>query len=170
MGDILNVTYVTWDEVALRMAVASVLGLIIGIDRELKQKPIGMRAFMLVSLGSAAFGLITMELAYLYDNLVGVAKIDPSRVIQGVIGGIGFLGAGAIIQSQGEVRGTGTGASIWCVGSIGLACGFGFYWHAIAATTIAMIILTIIGVVRRYLRNSDMADQYSATETSHDAE
>ncbi|MFN3232260.1 MAG: MgtC/SapB family protein [Alphaproteobacteria bacterium] len=151
MEDFFGTNYTTQWEIVLRYIVAAALGFIAGLDRELKNKPIGARGFMLVSLGAAVFATVTMELAVVYDGMIGVAKVDPSRVIQGVVGGIGFLGAGAIIQSGGDVRGTGTGAGIWCVGGIGIACGFGFYWHAAVATFIAVIILTVVGFIHRKL-------------------
>ena len=77
--------------------------------------------------------------------------MDPSRVAEGIIGGIGFLGAGAIIQGARGVVGATTGASIWVVGGIGMACGFGFYFHAAVTTTIAVVVLTILGFVEHRL-------------------
>jgi putative Mg2+ transporter-C (MgtC) family protein len=73
-------------------------------------------------------------------------------VVQGIIEGIGFLGTGAIIQSRGDVLGATTGATIWVVGAIGIACGFGFYVHAAAAAVVAFLVLTVLGGIERMFR------------------
>ncbi len=140
--------YVSAGEAALRLLVAALAGGILGLDREVKNKPVGVRAYSLVALASAGFGLMTMELAAMAEGLPLQATIDPSRTIQGVIGGIGFLGAGAIFRSKSQVRGTATGAGVWTVGAIGLCCGFGFYWYALVITATGLAILTIIGWLR----------------------
>ncbi len=148
MIGITEFAYISPIEALIRLVAAALLGLLVGIDREIKHKPIGMRAYMLVAVGSAAFSIITMELGHITVPLEGVSQVDISRVIQGIIGGIGFLGAGAIIQSGQNIRGTGTGASIWCVGAIGIACGFGFYFFAAMTALLALIILVSIGFLR----------------------
>ncbi len=100
---------------------------------------------MLVAVGSAAFMILTLELAA--GPLLGIesSSVDPSRIIQGIIGGIGFLGAGAIIQGGREVMGMTTGASIWNAGAIGIACGIGFLDFAVLLTGIVVAIVFIVG-------------------------
>ncbi|MGH9340772.1 MAG: MgtC/SapB family protein [Acidobacteriota bacterium] len=85
-----------------------------------------------------------MEIARGDLALVEEARIDPLRVIEGVIGGIGFLGAGSIIQSRGSVEGITTAATIWIVGAIGVACGMGYYIIAILTVSLAWLILTVL--------------------------
>jgi putative Mg2+ transporter-C (MgtC) family protein len=151
----LSFSYVGLEQVVLRLVAAVVLAFVIGLDRELRNKPVGLRTFMLVSLGAAAFSLVIMELTQTIEP-EGHLAIDPSRVAEGIIGGIGFLGAGAIIQGARGVVGATTGASIWVVGGIGMACGFGFYAHAAVTTAIAAVVLTILGMVEaRLLRRSE---------------
>lgn len=137
-------------EVLTRLGAAAGLAALLGMDRELRGKAIGLRSFMLVSLGAAAFSLITLELIFSMQESEALA-MDPSRVVEGIIGGIGFLGAGAIIQGQRRVHGVTTGASIWVVGAIGMACGFGFFVQAVAIAVIAAIILTVLGLIEREL-------------------
>ncbi|QAA94122.1 MgtC/SapB family protein [Pollutimonas thiosulfatoxidans] len=124
-----------------RLAMAILLGAAIGYERELKGKSAGLRTHMLVSLGAAIFVLVPLQ--------SGIEAADMSRVIQGVIAGIGFLGAGAIIKLSGdpEVKGLTTAASIWVAAGIGIAAGMGREATAVVTTLAALFILAI---VRRY--------------------
>ncbi len=139
----------------MRLLAAAMLAAILGLDREIKDKPLGLRTNMLVSIGACSFGLIVMDLAELFASRDDLGKIDPARVIEGIVGGIGFLGTGAIIQSRGEVVGATTGATIWVVGAIGLACGFGLYMHAALVAVIAFLVLTVLGMITRGLGKDD---------------
>jgi putative Mg2+ transporter-C (MgtC) family protein len=142
-----STTAVGAEAVGLRLLLAAVLGFAIGLDRELKRRPLGLRSFMLVSIGAALFSLAAQEIVYMFDR----EMIDPTRVVQGIIGGIGFLGAGAIIQARGSVIiGGTTGATIWMVGGIGMACGFGLYLHAVLATAVALFVLTGLGLAEQW--------------------
>jgi len=143
--------YVSLLEAVARLAMAAGLGLVLGLDRELKNKPVGVRSYMLMALGAAGFSLLSMELVLSSVSVQQGVTIDPSRVIQGMIGGIGFLGAGAIIQREAGVRGMASGAAIWVAGAIGMACGFGSYHLAVAITAIAAFILIVLGFLRRWL-------------------
>lgn len=149
METAIGLTHIPFVEACLRLGAAAAFGLFLGIDREMKHKPIGMRAYMLVAVGSAAFSIITLEIGAMAIRTEGISDVDVARVVQGIIGGIGFLGAGAIIQSGGSVQGTGTGAAIWCVGAIGLACGFGLYAFAAMVTFLSLTILVGIGLLRQ---------------------
>jgi putative Mg2+ transporter-C (MgtC) family protein len=136
-------------DLATRLGLATVIGMIIGLEREWRQKPAGLRTHMLVSLASAAFTIITFELFRTTLEMAPESKGDPVRVIEGVIAGVAFLGAGTIIQARGEVKGLTTGASIWLAGAIGLACGGGFYVIAGITVGLAVVILAIIGLLER---------------------
>lgn len=144
------------DTIIVRLLAATVLAMIIGWERESKNKPAGLRTHMLVGLGAAAFFLIFIELALgpLKDS-EGLSP-DPTRIFQGVITGIGFLGAGAIIQGRGEVKGLTTGAGIWVAGAIGLACGGGYYAIAGAVTAFTVIILGVLGYVHSKLSTTEV--------------
>ncbi len=132
----------TMVELLSRAALALVMGLSIGWDRETKHKAAGLRTMALVSLGSAGVVLAGVELAAAMS--VDGVQLDPLRVISGIVGGIGFLGAGAIIQSGGKVHGLTTAASIWVAASLGIACGFGLY--RLAFVLLGLTLVVLIGV------------------------
>lgn len=129
-------------EFIIRIFAALACGLLLGLDRELKHAPVGVRTFTLVAVGSALYTMLTLELGDLSAGQSDLS-VDPSRLIQGLIGGIGFLGAGAIIGSTSDnhVRGIATGAAIWVSGGLGVACGLGLYWHAAVVTAVCVGIL-----------------------------
>jgi len=127
-----------------RPLVAVSLGGLLGWERESSNKPAGLRTMMMVGLGSAGF---TAVVFWMYRTVDPGQGVDPTRVVQGVVGGIGFLGAGAIIQARGSVQGITTAATIWVVGAIGVACGVGQYVIAGGVTAYAFVILWAIGAL-----------------------
>lgn len=130
----------SYTEVTIRLLAAIVMGGILGWDRERADKPAGVRTHMLVALGSASFTLLGFEVGAHLSPRTGEG-FDPTRVLQGVIGGIGFLGAGAIIQNRGQVSGITTAASIWVAGALGAAAGVGAYVLAAISSVGALLIL-----------------------------
>jgi len=127
---------VTELEMGLRLLMAAALGAVIGYQRERAGKAAGLRTVCLICVGSALF-----TVASLYG--FGVTS-DPSRVAAGVVAGIGFIGAGAILHRQGGiVEGLTTAATIWMVAAVGLAVGAGFYILSAVATVIISIILLL---------------------------
>jgi putative Mg2+ transporter-C (MgtC) family protein len=137
------------DTIVLRLLAASVLALMIGLERERKDKPAGLKTHMLVGIGSAAFFLIFVEFALgTLKDAEGISP-DPTRVIEGIATGIGFLGAGAIIQGSDSVRGLTTGAGIWVSGGIGLACGAGYFVIAALVTVFTLVVLFVVGRIER---------------------
>jgi putative Mg2+ transporter-C (MgtC) family protein len=130
-------------EVVIRLVVACLIGGLIGWDREKSDKPAGLRTHMLVALGSASFTLLGFEVGAHLSPKTGEG-FDPTRVLQGVIGGIGFLGAGAIIQNHGHVSGLTTAASVWVAGALGTAAGVGAYVLAGVTTVLAFAILALL--------------------------
>jgi len=137
-----------WD-MLIRLLAAAGLALIIGLERELRGKAAGLRSHMLVSLGAAAFIMTGLDILFATADGDPSARIDPTRIVQGVIGGIGFLGAGSIIQSRGNVQGITTGASIWTAGAIGVACGIGNLALAGMLTILALIIVVVLRLFER---------------------
>ena len=131
-------------EAGLRLVVALFLGAMIGWEREARGRPAGLRTHMMVSLGSAAFTLAGLALLgdYARGEEVGGVRADPLRVLSGIVGGVGFLGAGAIIQAGGQVRGMTTAAGLWVVAAVGLAVGSGLY--AIAAIVTVLSLATLL--------------------------
>ena len=140
--DAVQVTRIT-----IRVLIASVLGGLLGYERELKGKAAGLRTHMLVALGAAIFVLVPQQ--------AGASGTDLSRVLQGVVAGVGFLGAGAIIigQQKENVSGLTTAASIWTTAAIGVAAGMGREATAILSTLLALAILSLIPMVARSVGN-----------------
>jgi len=136
-------------EMGIRLLSAAGLAFLLGLERELRGKPAGLRSHMLVSVGAAAFILIGLHILMTTANGDPSARIDPSRIVEGVIGGIGFLGAGSIIQSRGNIQGITTGASIWISGAIGVACGLGTLGLAGMVTALAFAIVVVLGLFER---------------------
>ncbi len=149
----------TPEEIMLRLGIAVFCGLFVGLDREIKHKNVGVRTYLLVCLGAAGFSLMTLEMTHFYTTIYKTINPDPTRVIQGVVTGIGFLGGGAILQAKGHVTGVATGASIWVCGAIGVACGYGFYWHAVIMAGYAFFILAIVGWLRVKCRGDLESDE-----------
>ena len=134
---------------AERLGLALLLGMVMGVDRELRGKPAGLRSHMLVSLASAAFALIALELVESVSAWDDHVRIDPTRVLEAVVTGIAFLGAGAIIRNKGEVEGITTGASLWLTGALGVACGVGELYLAGMTAILGVIVLVVIGFFER---------------------
>ncbi len=130
-------------EFVVRLLVAASCGLIVGIDREIKNKPLGARSYVLVSAGCAAWTMLTVSFSIETVEAFPDLNADPTRLIQGLVGAIGFLGAGAIISTseQGRLRGVASGAAIWGVGAIGVACGLGMFTEALMLATLFFIVL-----------------------------
>ena len=133
-------------EILIRLGAAILFGAVIGIDREWRKKPAGVRTHMMVALASATFTVITLELFEVVKGAgEGKSSTDPLRLVEAITAGVAFLGAGAIIQSRGQVEGITTGSGIWLAGAIGYACGAGYYVLGAIATVFALLILTIFG-------------------------
>lgn len=124
-----------WPYDYLSITLAILLGAAIGLERELSGKAAGLRTNMLICLGAAVFTLISRRITG------GVPADSVSRIAAQVVTGVGFLGAGAIIQDRGGVHGLTTAATIWLVASIGMACGAAFYTLAAISTVAAIIVL-----------------------------
>ncbi len=135
-------------EILIRLGAAIVFGAVIGLDREWRNKPAGVRTHMMVALASATFTVITLELFEVVKGAgEGKASTDPLRLVEAITAGVAFLGAGAIIQSRGTVEGITTGSGIWLAGAVGYASGAGYYVLGAIATVLALIILTVLGWV-----------------------
>jgi len=133
-------------QIMLRLTLSVILGGLIGLERQLHRSHAGLRTHILVSLGSC---LIMLTSLYVFDIYIGKASVDPSRIAAGIVTGIGFLGAGTIMQDKQGVRGLTTAASLWVVAGIGLATGVGFYTASMFTTILALVVLFFL----RYLEN-----------------
>jgi putative Mg2+ transporter-C (MgtC) family protein len=140
--------------VAARLAIATVLGGVVGLERERTGQSAGVRTHMLVALGAALFTLVPLE--------AGMHTADLSRVIQGLMTGIGFLGGGVILKVKEEhrVRGLTTAAGIWATAGIGMAVGAGWLWPALCGTALAWIILQLLRVVDRWIQRPEQPPRH----------
>ncbi|KZY35737.1 MgtC/SapB transporter [Roseovarius sp. HI0049] len=127
-----------------RVTGAVVLGALIGMEREWRHKPAGLRTHILVSVAACLFVIIGQELAALEFGGQGEQRNDPLRMIEAVTAGVAFLAAGLIFTSKGEVRNVTTGASLWLAGAVGLGCGAG--QMALAAMTTAIVIVVLLAL------------------------
>jgi putative Mg2+ transporter-C (MgtC) family protein len=145
-----------WPEVLLRVALAAVLGGVLGLEREFREREAGLRTHLLVCVGSALFTIVS---AYGFSEFLrsgeAVVRADPTRIAAQIVTGIGFLGAGAIIRQGLSIRGLTTAATLWVVAAIGLATGAGYYSAAVITTGVALAALWPLRalayrMVRRY--------------------
>lgn len=131
--------------ILLRLAVALLLGAVVGFEREQKEQTAGMRTLALVSLGSALFTIVS---AYGFLAFLDIPRLvlDPSRTASYIVAGIGFLGAGTIFMSRQneKVKGLTTAATIWVIAAVGLACGVGLLWEAVTATAMVLFVLFVV--------------------------
>ncbi len=133
-----------------RLLMAAVVGAVLGWNRERSGKPAGLRTHMLVSLGAATFMVAGVDyIAELGPSEKDWLRMDPLRIVYGIIGGVGFLGAGSIIESRGSVRGLTTAATIWVSAAAGTACGLGLYGVAGTSVLLAVLVLSFVGVIER---------------------
>ena len=130
----------------IRLIFSFLMGITIGIERQYRRQEAGLRTFTLICLGSTVAMLLSIGIPQHYSNFLGG---DPGRIAAQVLTGIGFLGAGAIIQSHGSIHGLTTAASIWVVAVIGLAVGAGMYIPALAMTLLTVTVLVSLERLER---------------------
>jgi len=137
-------------EIIIRLSLSLIMGGFIGLERQLHRRAAGLRTHILVCIGSCLIMLTSM---YVFDIYKGISALDPSRIASGVITGIGFLGAGAIMRERERegIKGLTTAASLWVVAGIGLATGCGFYVASFFTTALALIVLLFLGRMEKEL-------------------
>lgn len=152
----------TWDRLAavlppffVRCGAAALCGAMIGLEREWKRKPAGFRTNILICVGAAIYMCVGLLLVN-----AGGAQGDPARIAAQVVTGIGFLGAGCIIQAGGRVTGLTSAATIWVVASIGLVAGAGFPLLAVSAAIMVLVTLVVLGAVEQRFLESASPDDY----------
>lgn len=146
-------------EIAIRLTIAILAGAIVGFDRERRGHAAGLRTNMLVALGSATFALVgAIAAEETNPDFREAPPVDPMRTVAAIIGGIGFLGAGVIIQSRGRIYGLTSATGVWAVAAIGAACGMGYYVLAGLSTVLAFLTLSLIKFVEPTIGNGDDHD------------
>src|SRR3954466_12663300 len=145
-------------ETLIRLILAAVLGGLIGIEREMKHKPAGLRTNMFICFGAALYTILSFRFS----------SVSPDRIAANIIPGIGFIGAGSILHARGSVSGLTTAATMFVVASIGMACGGGIYFTAIFATIMLLLALTFLGVVEKRYNLKDLMMLYEVRGTRAD--
>ncbi len=145
-------------EALARLLIAILVGGLLGYEREKEDKPAGLRTHMLVALGACAATLAAIHISFSMSEGDQSMRLDPIRVVEGIMGGLGFLGAGSIIQSGGSVRGITTAATIWVVGALGVCAGLGAYEICVTVVVLGFIILRVLGVVETKLLEDEEAE------------
>jgi len=138
----------------VRLSLSFLVGGLIGLERQMHRRPAGLRTHILVCIGSCLIMLTSM---YVFDIYKSEVNIDPSRIASGVITGIGFLGAGAIIREREKeaVKGLTTAASLWVVAGLGLSIGCGLYSASLFTTALALVALFFLARVERRALGKD---------------
>ena len=142
-----NFIHTDWLVVITKIILATALGYLIGLERELHGKVVGTRTISLIAIGSALYVLMS-------PSIIGG---DNSRIIAQVVSGLGFLGAGIIFKDGDTVKGLTTAATVWCAAAIGCLCGFGMFAEAILGTTAIMI----VNLFFKHLRHDEHSEQHT---------
>ena len=142
-------------ETVLPIVVAAVAGSLIGLEREVRDKSAGFRTMTLIAVGSALFTILSLRL--------GQSADDATRIAAGVVTGVGFLGAGAILKDGINVRGLTTAASIWLVASLGMAAGAGMYDLVGIVTGIILLVLWLVPPFERWIDAQHDSDVFTVT-------
>ena len=145
MSETYSFAPIGWQNIALRLGIALVVGAIIGLERETKDKPAGLRTNMLVSFGSALVVLVPIEIGAAQKNLDVLG-----RAISGVVSGVGFIGGGTILR-QSKVKGLTSAAAVWVSAALGIAVGCGLWLLGLIGALITLIILRLVDKWEKYL-------------------
>jgi putative Mg2+ transporter-C (MgtC) family protein len=152
-------TFTSFPVIVARLLLAAIFGALIGMEREWRSRPAGLRTHVLVCVAAATFGILTIEIVHApmfsTEAMKDAVKVDPIRVVEAVTAGIAFLAAGTILFSRGEVQGLTTGAGMWLAGAIGVAAGFGFWQIATFGT---LLVLVVLGLLHAFEVKFDLAD------------
>lgn len=139
-----------WDELLLRLGASAAVGVIVGLNRDLQNKPIGMRTLGLVSLGAAVVAVATIQLPGMAEHPDAASRVIQG-LIQGIMTGISFIGAGVVLRDPAaqNVRGLTTAATVWIAAALGLACGLGAWRTVGTALVIALFLLVGLAWLER---------------------
>jgi putative Mg2+ transporter-C (MgtC) family protein len=133
-------------ESVIRLLAAATAGALLGLEREIHEKPAGLRTNILIGVGACLFAMVSIRIAG--------DEFDPARVAAQVVTGVGFIGAGVILRRRGSVTGLTTAAVIWAVASVGLAFGCGYYAYGAQATFVVLLVLIVLGRLEAQIRKS----------------
>jgi putative Mg2+ transporter-C (MgtC) family protein len=152
-------------EAFIKIALAALLGAVVGLERVWGNHPAGLRTNMLIAISSCLFTILSIE----GFPLRGASQ-DTARVAAQIVTGVGFLGAGALLQAKGHVRGLTTAATIWLVAAVGMAVGTGFYSAAVFTTILSAVMLVLLAPVSRRLeRQARQREKLDRTDRQGEA-
>lgn len=157
-----NETGVVLSSTVERLAVAALLGGLIGLEREFRHKPAGLRTNMLICLGAAMFTVLSVELGQKFGG-------DHVRIASQIIPGIGFIGAGAILRDRGSVTGLTTAATVFVAASVGMAAGGGLYVTAVFSTVVIIALLKVMGVLEQHFEKKHLRTTFEIFGPSAEA-
>ena len=160
MHPALQLSGVVWDSI-VRLLLAALLGGLIGLEREAKRRSAGLRTNMLICVGSALFTVLSIAIGSQFGG-------DRARIAAQIIPGIGFIGAGTILQARGSIRGLTTAATVFMVASIGMAVGSGLYLVAVFASALIILCLFLLGMLERSLNLKPIVMIYNVTGADSD--
>ena len=153
---------VEWMDATLRLTASVAVGMVIGLNRDLQNKPIGMRTLGLVGLGAAVVSVATIQFQNLNDHPDALSRVVQG-LIQGIMAGISFIGAGVILRDarSGTVEGLTTAATVWVTAALGIACGLGSWVIVGLATALTLVLLVAGGWIERYTDIKDPPNKKS---------
>src|SRR5690625_3586309 len=133
-------------EMLIRLFIAAILGLLMGLEREMKRKSLGLKTILVISIVSCLLTIVSIQSAYLFpEGMLAEIRMDPLRLAAQIVSGVGFLGAGVILRRGDDtVSGLTTAAIVWGAAGIGIATGAGFYIEAVAGVTLILVSVEIV--------------------------
>lgn len=138
--------------VLVKLGISAFFGLMIGIERELKNKPVGLKTSLVISISSCLLTIVSIESAEQFSTVSGQTVMDPMRLAAQIVSGIGFLGAGVILRRSNDViSGLTTAAMIWGASGLGIAAGAGFYKEAAAGALLILISVELIPLIMKWI-------------------
>lgn len=146
-------TWLPFPVIAGRLLLAVILGALVGLEREWRQRPAGLRTHILICVATATIAILAIEITHVDDFTGQEIRIDPLRLIEATTAGVAFLAAGLIFFSKGTVQGLTTGAGMWLAGAMGLGVGLGFWQIAVMGTIIALIVLGVLRMLEMPTKN-----------------
>lgn len=140
-------------DILIKLGITAILGLIIGLEREIKRKPVGLKTSLVISIVSCLLTIVSIESAYIFPGSDDVnITMDPLRLAAQIVSGIGFLGAGVILRRENDsISGLTTAAMIWGAAGMGIAVGAGFFVEAIAGVFLIMVSVEIVPLVMSFI-------------------
>lgn len=154
---------ISFAETALRVGLACFFGFVLGYDRAKHDKPLGYRVYMIVCTITCLMAVMALEMNVKLQASDSIL-FDIGKIVSGIMTGIGFIGAGAIMRQDGDVIGTTTGACIWAAGGLGLLLGFGFYYLALIGFVVITFVLIVLNMILKPIIGKEGIDNHNLNQ------